>query len=60
MQFEFYVLNYNFTKHEVEMFNIFNNHIVNDNVLNIVKKYLRSPKKFTYTTLVSKTTYSGS
>lgn len=59
MQFEFYVLNYNFTKHEVEMFNIFNNHIVNDNVLNIVKKYLRSPKKFTYTTLVSKTTYSG-
>ena len=49
MQFEFYVLNYNFNRKKVEMFNIFNNIIVQERTEKAIKKYLRSPKKFSYT-----------
>lgn len=48
MQFEFYVLNYNFNKRKVEMFNIFNNIHVQEWTEKAVKKYLRAPKKFKY------------
>ena len=48
MQFEFYVLNYNHNKNKVEMFNIFNNINVQEWTEKAIKKYLRSPKKFTY------------
>lgn len=48
MQFEFYVLNYNFNKKCVENFNIFNNITLNDAVEKEVRTYLRSPKKYYY------------
>ena len=48
MQFEFYVLNYDFNRKKVEMFNIFNNILVQEWTEKEVRKYLRSPKKFVY------------
>jgi hypothetical protein len=48
MQFEYYVLNYNFNKKCVENFNIFNNITLNDAVEKEVRKYLRSPSKYYY------------
>ena len=48
MQFEFYVLNYDFNKKKVINFNIFNNILVQERAEKAVKKYLRSPKKFKY------------
>ena len=48
MQFEFYVLNYDFNRRKVEMFNIFNNVLVQEHTEKAVKKYLRSPKNFKY------------
>ena len=49
MQFEFYVLNYDFNNKKVINFNIFNNILVQERAEKAVKKYLRSPKNFTYT-----------
>ena len=48
MQFEFYVLNYDFNGRKVEMFNIFNNILVQEHTEKAVRKYLRSPKNFVY------------
>ena len=48
MQFEFYVLNYNRSKNRVTNYNIFNNIRVQEWTEKAIKKYLRSPKKFTY------------
>ena len=47
MQFEFYVLNYDFNKRKVINYNIFNNCEVQKWTEKAVKKYLRSPKSFT-------------
>lgn len=47
-KFEFYVLNYDFNKQKVIMFNIFDNTDVYDLTLKEVKKYCHSPKKYTY------------
>lgn len=49
MQFEFYVLNYDFNRRKVEMFNIFRNIHVQEHTEKAIRKYLRSPKKFSYT-----------
>ncbi len=49
IQFEFYVLNYNFNKRKIEMFNIFNNIRVQEWAEKAVRKYLRNPKRFTFT-----------
>lgn len=46
MNFEYYVLNFNCNKHKVETFNIFNNINVNKWTEQAVKKYLRSPRKY--------------
>lgn len=48
MQFEYYVLNYNWNKKCVENFNIFNNIKLNNEVEKEVRKYLRSPKNYHY------------
>ena len=48
MQFEFYVLNYDCNRKKVINYNIFNNILVQEWTEKAVKKYLRSPKKFTY------------
>ena len=48
MQFEFYVLNYDCNKKKVINFNIFNNIKVQEWTEKLVKKYLRSSKKFKY------------
>lgn len=47
-KFEFYVMNYDWNKKEVYMFNIFNNINVNEWTLKEIKKYVRSPKKYKY------------
>ena len=49
MQFEYYVLNYDFNKKKVVNYNIFNNIRVQEWTERAVKKYLRAPKKFSYT-----------
>lgn len=49
MRFEFYVLNYDCNKKKVINYNIFNNILVQEHTEKAIKKYLRSPKKFTYT-----------
>ena len=46
MQFEFYVLNYDFNKKKVVNYNIFNNIRVQEWTEKEVRKYLRAPKKF--------------
>lgn len=48
MQFEYYVLNYDFNKQQVEYFNIFRNIHVQECVEKAIKKYLRSPKSYKY------------
>lgn len=48
IQFEYYVLNYDFNKQKVEPFNIFRNIHVQEWTEKAVRKYLRSPKNFTY------------
>ena len=49
MQFEFYVLNYDFNQRKIVNYNIFNNIRVQEWTEKAVRKYLRSPKKFSYT-----------
>ena len=49
MRFEFYVLNYDCNAQKVIMFNIFRNINVQEYAEKAIKKYLRSPKKFSYT-----------
>lgn len=46
--FEYYVLNYNHNKQQIESFNIFNNIRVQEQTEKAVRKYVRSPKNFTY------------
>ena len=46
MQFEFYVLNYDFNKKKVIYYNIFNNINVQEWTEKEVRKYLRAPKKY--------------
>ena len=48
MQFEFYVLNYDFNKKKVVNYNIFNNIRVQELTEKEVRKYLRAPKKYKY------------
>ena len=48
MQFEFYVLNYDFNKRKVVNYNIFNNIRVQEWTEKAVRKYLRSPKNYKY------------
>ena len=48
MQFEYYVLNYDINKNKVITFNIFRNIHVQEWSEKAVRKYLRSPKNFTY------------
>ena len=48
MKFEFYVLNYDFNRQQVVMFNIFNNILVQEYAEKTVRKYLRAPNKFEY------------
>ena len=48
MQFEFYVLNYDFNRRKVINYNIFNNIRVQEWTEKAVKKYMRNPKRFTY------------
>lgn len=48
MQFEYYVLNYDCNKKKVIPFNIFRNINVQEYTEREVRKYLRSPKNYTY------------
>ena len=59
MQFEFYVLNHNFNRNKVEMFNVFRNIYVQERTEKAIKKYLRSPKKFKYESFFNKEVVYG-
>ena len=48
MQFEYYVLNYDYNANKIVPFNIFRNIHVQEWTEKAVRKYLRSPKNFTY------------
>ena len=48
MQFEFYALNYDCNEKKIVPFNIFRNIHVQEWTEKAVRKYLRSPKNFTY------------
>ena len=48
IQFEYYVLNYDFNRRKIIHYNIFNNIHVQEYTEKAVNKYLRNPKKFTY------------
>lgn len=48
LQFEYYVLNYDCNKKKVIPFNIFRNINVQEYTEREVRKYLRSPKNYTY------------
>ena len=48
MQFEYYVLNYDCNAKKIVPFNIFRNIHVQEWTEKVVRKYLRSPKNFTY------------
>ena len=48
MRFEYYVLNYDCNAKKIVPFNIFRNILVQEWTEKAVRKYLRSPKNFTY------------
>ena len=48
MQFEYFVLNYDCNAKKIVPFNIFRNILVQEWAEKAVRKYLRSPKNFTY------------
>ena len=48
MQFEYNVLNYDCNAHKIIPFNIFRNILVQEYTEKAVRKYVRSPKNFTY------------
>ena len=48
MQFEYNVLNYDCNAHKIIPFNIFRNILVQEEAEKAVRKYIRSPKNFTY------------
>ena len=59
MQFEFYVLNHDFNRNKVEMFNIFRNIYVQERTEKAIRKYLRSPKNFKYESFFNKEVVYG-
>lgn len=48
IKLEFYVLNHDFNTRKIENFNIFRNSILLKRTLEEVKKYVESPKDYTY------------
>ena len=48
MQFEYYVLNHDFNRDKIELFNIFDNYYVQERTEKEIRKYLRSPKNYKY------------
>ena len=47
--FEYYVLNYDWNRHKIEHFNIFDNITLCKATEKLVRKYLKAPNKFEYT-----------
>ena len=48
MRFEYYVLNHNFNRDKIGLFNIFDNCYVQERTEKEIRKYLRSPKNYKY------------
>ena len=48
MKFEYYVLNHDFNRDKIVLFNIFNNYCVQEWTEKEIKKYIRSPKNYKY------------
>ena len=52
MRFEYYVLNHNFNRDKIELFNIFDNCYVQERTEKEIRKYLRSPKNYKYNSFI--------
>ena len=52
MRFEYYVLNHNFNRDKIELFNIFDNYYVQERTEKEIRKYLRSPKNYKYNSFI--------
>lgn len=50
IKFEFYVLNYDFNNHKVINFNIFQNWVLNDRVVEAVREYVSDPVTYFHDT----------
>ena len=48
LRFEYYVLNHNFNRDKIELFNIFDNYYVQEQTEKEIRKYIRSPKIYKY------------
>lgn len=48
IQFKYYVLNHDFNRDKIELFNIFDNYYVQGRTEKEIRKYLRSPKNYKY------------
>ena len=48
IQFKYYVLNHDFNRDKIELFNIFDNYYVQERTEKEIRKYLRSPKNYKY------------
>ena len=48
MRFEYYVLNHDFNRDKIELFNIFDNYYVQERTEKEIRKYLRNPKNYKY------------
>ena len=48
IQFEYYVLNHNFNRDKIELFNIFDNYYVQEQTEKEIKKYIHNPKNYKY------------
>ena len=59
MQFEYYTLNYDCNSKKIVPFNIFRNILVQEWTEKAVRKYLRSPKNFTYKSFAGKEILHG-
>lgn len=48
MKFEYYVLNHDFNKDKIILFNIFDNYYVQEQTEKEIRRYIRSPKNYKY------------
>lgn len=53
LKFEYYVLNHDFNKDKIILFNIFDNYYVQEQTEKEIRKYLHSPKNYKYDTVYS-------
>ena len=58
MRFEYYVLNHDFNRDKIVLFNIFDNYYVQERTEKEIRKYLRSPKNYKYDSFFKNNSYN--